>query len=264
MKQLKKIIKANRYIADKIQYPPDTGLVLGSGLSGFTALMNNKIAFPYKDIPGYPVSRVEGHPGNFVFGSIGNHNVAALQGRKHLYEGEGWESVTFGIRILEQLGCRNVILTCSAGGIDPEFKVGDLMIITDILDLQFAAPSPGLDTKLNKPALFHPELVKLALNTAKKMNFGIQKGTLVAVPGPMYETPAEIHFLRKIGMQAISMSIAAETQLAVNLNLNVLGLAFITNVHGKGIPNHQDVLKTAVEGGTVLSKFLTSVIKDLN
>lgn len=233
---------------------PRIGLVLGSGLGAFAETMDDAAVIPYGRIPGWPVSTVEGHAGRLVLGSLAGVPLAIMQGRAHLYEGyEAWE-VTFPTRVLARAGCEALVVTNAAGGIDPEFEPGDLMIITDHLNLQGVNPCKGPDLSALGPRFFdmtrayHPDYVETARMAALEVGSRLREGVYAGLLGPSYETPAEIRMLRTLGADAVGMSTVPEVIAANHAGLRVAGISCITNMAAGVLDrplDHEEVMETA-------------------
>lgn len=233
---------------------PTVGLVLGSGLGAFADSLEDKIVIPYGTIDGMPVSAVAGHAGNLVQGRMGKLNVLAMQGRVHLYEGHSPEEVVFGARTMIALGAKTLIITNAAGGIREGFKVGDLMLLGDHLNLTGRSSLEGPNDETLGPRFvdmtvaYDKDLRALASSCAEELGFKLQQGTYAGLLGPTYETPAEIRMLRTIGADAVGMSTVLETIAARHMGARVLGMSCITNLAaglGDGLLHHGEVQDVA-------------------
>jgi len=234
-------------------FKPEIGLVLGSGL-GELADKVKGIRIPYCEIPGFENSTVKGHKGSLVFAKVNGKNCVFMQGRYHFYEGHALKKITFPIRILKHLGISKLILTNAAGGINLNFKSGDLMIISDHINFMGQNPLIGKnDDKIgprfpDMSEIYNSELREIALEEAKKLNIDIKQGVYCATTGPSYETPAEIKMLRIIGADACGMSTVPEAIVANHAGVKVLGISCITNM-AAGIDkkklSHEEVVQTA-------------------
>ena len=233
---------------------PGTAVVLGSGLGGFASTLERATTIPYADIPEWPASAVVGHEGRLVVGEAGGRFVAALAGRSHFYEGHDLRTVTFPTRVLASVGVKTLILTNAAGGINPGFAPGDLMVIDDHINLLGTSPLIGPNEErfgVRFPDLTHvysPRLCKLADETAAALGQTLRHGVYVACHGPSYETPAEVRYLRTIGADAVGMSTVPEAIVARHMGVEVLGISCITNFAAGVRPqplNHDEVLETA-------------------
>ncbi|MGD0989828.1 MAG: purine-nucleoside phosphorylase [Candidatus Sulfotelmatobacter sp.] len=240
---------------------PRIGLVLGSGLGAFADSLTDSTHIPYAEIPAFPRSTAIGHAGQMVIGKAGDVPVAVMQGRVHLYEGYSAQQVAFPIRVLGRMGIRAVILTNAAGGINLNYQQGALVLIRDHINLQGANPLIGANDDrfgLRFPDMTHAyarEYRTAAKEEASKLGIPLQEGVYAALPGPSYETPAEINYLRTIGADLVGMSTVAEVIAARHMQINVLAISCVTNM-AAGILDqpltHQEVMET---GERVRSSF---------
>ena len=218
---------------------PEVGIVLGSGLGRLADHIRDAKVFPYKDIPGFSASTAIGHKGNLIVGSLGGKTVAALQGRFHFYEGHGMHKVVFPIRVLKLLGMRWLFVSNAAGGTHPDFKVGDIMIIRDHINL---LPNPLIGPNLEEfgprfPDMtrpYDPDLIRRAEAIAEQEGIPLQKGVYLSCTGPCYETPAEYGYFRHIGADAVGMSTTSEVIVARHSGIPVFGVSVITDVAPTG------------------------------
>jgi purine-nucleoside phosphorylase len=214
---------------------PDVAIVLGSGLGAFAASLADATRVPYSQIPGMPEPAVAGHAGNLCFGRIGNARVACLSGRVHLYEGHAIEKVVFGVRLLAALGCRGALLTNAAGGIAEALAPGDLMLITDHINLTGRNPLVGPNDPrgprfLDLTHAYSPEYLRAARNAARTSGTELREGVYAAMLGPSYETPAEIRMLATLGASAVGMSTVPEVIALRHAGLHVGAVSCITNL----------------------------------
>lgn len=243
------------------------GIVLGSGLGDFAKSLTDQIVVDIKTLEGYPAATVAGHSGKIIFGKSGSVSIVAFQGRIHHYEGRHIKLTTLPIWIMKQLGVEQLILTNAAGGLNPNFNVGDLMVIVDHINLLWKNPLIGKsDPKIgprfpDMSEAYNKRLTETAFTAAKELGLTLQKGIYCAVTGPSYETPAEIKMFQKIGADAVGMSTVGENIQAVQLGLKVLGISCITNM-AAGITgeklSHEEV---TVAGNMVKEKFANLVHK---
>jgi purine-nucleoside phosphorylase len=233
---------------------PRVAIVLGSGLGDFAHSLADAVTIPYAELPHWPVSRVIGHDGKLVVGTIRGRTIAALAGRCHAYEGHDMATVTFAIRVLALLGVTTVILTNAAGGVNTGFSQGALMVIDDHINLMAANPLVGLNDERFGPRfpdmteVYSPRLRAIADRAGKAIDLLLPHGVYVGLLGPSYETPAEIRFLRTIGADAVGMSTVPEAIVARHMRIDVLGISCITNMAAGVLPhplNHDDVMDTA-------------------
>ncbi|MEK6646429.1 MAG: purine-nucleoside phosphorylase [Candidatus Firestonebacteria bacterium] len=223
-------------INNKVKVKPDIAIILGTGLGALANEIKNKVSIPYGEIPHFPISTVETHAGKLVFGKIGDKKVVAMQGRFHIYEGYDMKQITFPVRVMRALGTKYLIVSNAAGGLNPQYTPGDLMIISDHISLlMWDNPLIGHnDEKLGPryPDMCEPyskELLKLAEKIAIENKIKYHKGVYVGVTGPSLETAAEYRFLRLIGADAVGMSTVPEVVVAVHCGLKVLGISVITD-----------------------------------
>jgi purine-nucleoside phosphorylase len=233
---------------------PTVGLILGSGLGPFADTFADRVAIPFGEIPGFAPSTVVGHAGNLVYGKKGALEVLAMQGRIHFYEGHDIGRVAFPARVLVAAGCARLILTNAAGGIDPTMRPGEIVIIRDHLNLMPASPLRGPNADDVGPRfpdmteVYARELRAIAQRAGAEMGVSLREGIYAALPGPSYETPAEIRMLRTIGAELVGMSTVPEALAAVHMGAKVLGLSCVTNlaagVTGEKL-SHDEVTETA-------------------
>ncbi len=257
---------AAAFIKSKGGVDPEIGLILGSGLGVLADLLEEPLSIPYSDIPHFPVSTVEGHEGELLLGTIKGRSVVLMKGRFHMYEGYGPELTAFPVRVMKQLGVKSLLVTNAAGGVNTEFKPGDLMLITDHLNMTGRNPLIGPnDSALgvrfpDMSEAYSRRLRTLALDTAKTQGISLQQGVYAGLLGPTYETPAEIVMLRTLGADAVGMSTVSEVIVARHSGLEVLGISCITNM-AAGILDqplsHDEVMETAE---MVREKFLGLVM----
>lgn len=260
---LNKIKEAKEYL---LQYTSqcEVGIVLGSGLSNFVDNLEVETTIPYGQIPHFPQSTVKGHKGMLVFGTIGGKRVVCMQGRFHYYEGYTMQEVTFPIRVMKAIGIHTLIVTNAAGGVNPDFKVGDIMLIKDHIN-QMPNPLIGknfeeLGTRFpSMSTIYNQDLREKAKIIGREENISLQEGVYLATTGPSFETPAEYKFFRTIGADAIGMSTVPEVIVASHSNLNVLGMSVISNVFN---PNavaectHEEVLEGVNKAGDKMSRIV--------
>jgi purine-nucleoside phosphorylase len=248
------------------------GVVLGSGLGAFADTLEDAASTPYSEIPGWPLSTAMGHAGKLVTGRIAASEAIVLAGRAHLYEGYSAAQVTFGIRELARRGVRSVILTNAAGGIDLEYRPGDLVLISDHINLLGQNPLTGPNDDSLGPRFpdmseaYSREYREIAKRAGTELGVALREGIYAAVPGPSYETPAEIRYLRTIGADLVGMSTVPETIAANHLGMKVLAISVVTNM-AAGILNqklhHSEVIETGERVKDTLVKLLRAVIPQL-
>ncbi|MHB9095596.1 MAG: purine-nucleoside phosphorylase [Eubacteriales bacterium] len=260
-----KIMEAVDFIRQEAPLRPEVGVVLGSGLGILATEVENRKMISYSNIPHFPVSTVEGHEGHLVLGKLAGKQVVLMQGRFHFYEGYSMEQVVFPIRVMHKLGVGVLIVTNAAGGINQAFRPGDMMIITDHINLMGTNPliGPNYDEIgarfPDMSEAYDRELGGIAEQVAKRERLSYQKGVYVSLTGPSYETPSEIKFLRIIGGDAAGMSTVPEVIVANHAGMRVLGISCVTNMAAGVLPkklNHAEVMETA---NTVRDQFITLV-----
>ena len=245
---------AAAFISSKSSLKPEIALVLGSGLGAFADEFSQATKIPYTQVPHFPRSTAIGHAGNLVIGNVGAIPVAGMQGRVHLYEGYSVKDVSFPIRAFARMGVKAVILTNAAGGIKREFTQGTLVIIKDHINLQGANPLCGPNDERfgvrfpDMTAAYDRRFREMAVGEGNRMGIGMYEGVYAALPGPNYETPAEIRYLRAIGADLVGMSTVPEVIAARHSGIRVLGISCVTNA-AAGILDqpldHKEVLETA-------------------
>lgn len=270
---MERIEKARDYIASRSSVKPQVAVILGSGLGRLAGELDAAAVIPYGEIPGFPESTVAGHAGRLVLGMLENKNVVMMQGRFHYYEGHPMSKIVFPIRVLSALGVRVLIVTNSAGGLNPGFEPGDVMLITDHINVMGtnALIGPNEDEIGPRfPDMTHTyvqDLQELAKHMANKMGIPLRQGVYAAVSGPTYETRAERRYLRIIGGDAVGMSTVPEVTAANHAGLRVLGLSAITNKATGDVDqepdSHEDVLAMAQVAGKKLVQLVRGVVRSL-
>jgi purine-nucleoside phosphorylase len=268
--QMEKIIAARDYIQARTQIRPQIAVILGSGLGALADDVQVDAVFPYSEIPGFPVSTVAGHAGRLVLGTLAGKKVVVMQGRFHYYEGYPMSLIVFPVRVMHALGINSLIVTNAAGGLNPDFDPGDVMLITDHINTMGANPLIGPnDDEIGPrfPDMTHtyaPDLRALALNVAKREEIPLRQGVYAATSGPNYETPAERRYLRIIGGDAVGMSTVPEVIAANHAGIRVLGMSAITNKATGGADqepdSHEQVLAMAQVAGEKLVRLVREVI----
>jgi len=268
---LEKINETTEFLKSEGIINPDAGIILGTGLGGLTAKIENKIEIDYKDIPNFPVSTVEGHAGKLIYGDFGKKKIVAMKGRFHFYEGYGAEQVALPIRVLKYLGIKFLFLSNAAGGVNPDFKIGDIMIITDHINL---LPNPliGPNDDRNGPRFpdmgeaYDKSLIEKALRIAKEHRIEVQKGVYIATSGPTFETPAEYKHFRIIGADAVGMSTTPEVIVARHMNIPCFALSIITDLGVEGkieYTTHESVQNEAAKSEALMTTIMTDLISTL-
>ena len=235
-------VETAEFIRSHIDKPPQIGLLSGTGLGESILPTDISASFNYREIPHFPVSTVTNHFGRLLIGSLQSRQVLALQGRFHLYEGYSPKEVAFPVRVMQELGIKILIISNAAGGINPEFKEGDIMLIADHINLTGSNPLVGPNEDswgIRFPDMvqaYDENLIKIAVNSALEVGLHIRKGIYAGLKGPSLETPAEIRFLRAIGADAVGLSTVMEVIAAIHAGMRVLGLSVITNINDPDTP----------------------------
>lgn len=257
------------FIRARTSYHPQVGIILGSGLGALAASVELATIIPYPEIPDWPVSTVIGHQGHLVIGQFEGKQVAVMQGRVHYYEGYSMNQVTLPVRVLQRLGIETLIVTNAAGSVNPNFSPGDLMLITDQINLVGMAGlnplrGPNIDelgTRFpDMSRAYDPGLIDIARKVASEEKLTLHEGVYICLAGPSFETPADLRFLRIIGADAVGMSTVPEVITARHGGTRVLGVSGISNkanLDGETITTHQEVL----EAGEKLAPILTTLIR---
>lgn len=244
-------------------------VVLGSGLGAFADDLQDAVAVPYEEIPGFASSTVAGHAGRLILGKVGSVPVVAMQGRLHYYEGYTFEEVTFPVRTFGVMGIQSLVLTNAAGGINVEFDPGSLMIISDHLNLMGVNPLRGFNDERFGPRfpdmseVYSREYQEIAVEEAHAMDLELRRGIYAVISGPSYETPAEVRMLRTLGADAVGMSTVPEAIVARHMGMKILGLSCITNLAAGMLDepiNHDDVMETGASVHTTFRELLRRVI----
>jgi len=268
---LAKINETAEFLRGKVSGEmPKTAIILGTGLGSLVDFIEDKQYIKYSDIPNFPVSTVEGHSGNLIFGTLGGKRVIAMQGRFHYYEGYDMKQVTFPVRVFNALGVDTLFVSNAAGGMNKEFKVGDVMIITDQINLFPENPLRGKNfNELGPrfPAMTEPynhRLIALADEIAAEKGIRVMHGVYVGTTGPTFETPAEYEYFRIIGGDAVGMSTVPEVIVARHGDMRVFGVSVITDLGGKDItevPSHEEVQLAAEKAQPNVVAIISELVK---
>ena len=264
---LKKIKESAEFLEKKTNCHPQVGIILGTGLGGLVNEIEIEHSISYEDIPNFPLSTVEGHSGRLIFGNLGGKQVVAMQGRFHFYEGYTMEKVTFPVRVMKLLGIQNLIVSNASGGVNPSYEVGDLMILSDHINL---IPNPLIGQNIaelgprfpDMSETYCPTLIEKAEAIAKANNLPVQKGVYIALTGPTLETPAEYKYMRIIGGDTVGMSTAPEVIVARHMGIPCFAMSVITDL---GVPGkikkvtHEEIQAVS----EVAEPKLTLIIKEL-
>ncbi len=259
------------FIKNNIHISPEVGIILGTGLGGLAREIEIERELSYKDIPHFPISTVEGHNGKLFFGRLGGKPVVAMQGRFHYYEGYPMQQIIFPVRVMKFLGIKYLFLSNASGGVNPDFEVGDLMIITDHINL---LPNPLIGSYYPEFGIrfpdmsntYSPALIHLAEEIARENKFSIEKGVYTATTGPTYETPAEYRYFRTIGSDAVGMSTVSETIAAHQMGIPCFAISIITDL---GVPGkiekitHEEVQRVAAWAEKKMTLIIKSMIEQL-
>lgn len=267
---LEKIKETAAFIKEKVGKMPEIAVILGSGLGNLADNMEVSSELDYHEIPNFPVSTVAGHAGRLIFGELGGKYIMAMKGRFHYYEGYDMKQVTFPVRVMKALGVKTLFVSNAAGGMNKEFRVGDVMVITDHINLFPENPLRGknydeLGTRF--PAMteaYKKYLIKYADEIAEANALRLMHGVYVGTPGPTFETPAEYEYFRVIGGDAVGMSTVPEVIVANHAGIGVFGLSVITDLGGKDIdyvPTHEEVQKAAETAAPVMVKLITEMLR---
>ena len=264
--------EALAFIRSKTTFQPEYVVILGTGLGQLVTQMNVVDSISYTDIPHFPVSTVESHAGRLLFGTLGGKNIVAMQGRFHFYEGYSMQQIVFPLRVLKLLGTHTVLISNAAGGMNPAHRRGDIMLITDHINLLGDNPLIGPnDDELGPrfPDMSQPyseKLIRIAQEVSKKEGLSMHQGVYVAVSGPNLETKAEYRFLRGIGADVVGMSTVPEVIAAVHMSMNVMGISVITD---ECFPDElkpvdlKDILEAAALAEPKMSKIIVGVLASL-
>ncbi len=274
MEDLKaKIAESAEFINRKSKIKPKIAIILGTGLGRLAEDIEEKEIIPYSEIPNFPVSTVQSHSGNLVLGKLGNKEVVAMQGRFHYYEGYSLKEVTFPVRVMKKLGADIIIISNAAGGMNRFFKRGDLMLITDHINLFGDNPLIGPNDEELGPRFpdmseaYNYKLIELAKKVALKEKIKLQEGVYAGLTGPTLETPAEYRFLINIGADAVGMSTVPEVIVANHIGMKVLGISCITDLAIDGVivkTSVEEILKAASDAEPIMTKLIEKVIKKID
>lgn len=264
---LQKIRETVEYIEMNTDVKPEVGLILGSGLGKLAEEIEIHNVLSYENIPHFPVSTVEGHSGRLIFGTLSGKKVLAMQGRFHYYEGYNMTEVTYPVRVMKYLGIKMLFVSNAAGGMNPSFRVGDIMAISDHINLM---PNPLIGkhypefgarfVDMSEP--YSRKFLKMAQSIADRLHINLHRGVYVATTGPTYETPHEYNYMQSIGGDAVGMSTVPEVIVARQMGIPVFAISVITDLGGKNIAfevSHEEVLNAA----SVAQPKMTAIVKTL-
>ena len=264
---LEKIQETADFLKSKMHTHPETAIILGTGLGSLVNEITDKYEIGYETIPNFPVSTVEGHSGKLIFGKLGNKDIMAMQGRFHFYEGYSMKEVTFPIRVMRELGIKTLFVSNAAGGMNPAFEIGDLMIITDHINFFPEHPLRGKNIPYgprfpDMSEAYNQALIRKADEIACEKGIKVQHGIYIGTQGPTYETPAEYKMFRILGADAVGMSTVPEVIVANHCGIQVFGISVITDlgVEGKIVEvTHEDVQKAA----DAAQPLMTTIMREL-
>lgn len=269
---LEKIKATSTYIQEQTGYEAEVGIILGTGLGGLAKEIDIEHSLNYADIPNFPVSTVEGHAGRLIFGHLGGKKIVAMQGRFHFYEGYSLQDVTFPVRVLRQLGVRKLIVSNASGGLNPDYNVGDIMMLTDHINMFPGNPLIGPNQEELGPRFpdmseaYNMHLRNLARKIALKNDISLEEGVYVGVAGPTFETPAEYKMFRVLGGDAVGMSTVPEVIVARHMDIDVFGISIVTD---SGVPgeiveiSHEEVQEVAMKAEPKLALLIRELIQQM-
>ena len=266
---LEKIQQTADFLRQRAGEMPKLAIILGTGLGNLVDHIDDKLYIPYSEIPNFPVSTVQGHSGNLIFGKMGGKPVIAMQGRFHYYEGYDMKTVTFPVRVFKALGVETLFVSNAAGGMNKEFRVGDVMIITDHINLFPENPLRGKNYEELGPRFpamteaYDRKLVALADSIGAEKGLRLMHGVYVGTTGPTFETPAESEYFRVIGGDAVGMSTVPEVIVAAHAGMRVFGISVITDLGGKDVtevPTHEEVQKAAVKAQPTVEAIVKEMV----
>ena len=263
-----KIQETASWLKARMTTSPKTAIVLGTGLGQLASEITDTYEFPYEEIPNFPVSTVEGHSGKLIFGKLGGVDIMAMKGRFHFYEGYSMKEVTFPVRVMYELGIKTLFVSNAAGGMNPQFKIGDLMIITDHINFFPEHPLRGKNfpTGPRFPDMHEPydhQLIDLATQIGKEKKIRLQYGVYVGVQGPTFETPAEYRMYRAMGGDTVGMSTVPEVIVAHHCGIRTFGISVVTDLGGFDVPvevSHEEVQEAADKTQPLMTEIMREMI----
>jgi purine-nucleoside phosphorylase len=268
---LAQIDEVTQSVRERISIQPVVGIILGSGLNALAESVQDAVYLPYSELPNFPVSTVHGHVGRFVIGNLEGKSIIVMQGRIHFYEGYSMGQITLPVRVMQRLGVSSLIVTNAAGGVHPDFVPGDVMLITDHINLVgMAGLNPLMGPNLDEIGPRFPDMsqpydhgyFELARKVAKDKSITLREGVYVSLSGPSFESPADLRFLRNAGADAVGMSTVPEVIVARHGNMRVLGLSGISNkanLDGSTITTHEEV----IEAGKIITPKIESIVRGI-
>lgn len=269
---LEKIQESAAYLNNRTNFNAEVGIILGTGLGGLVNEIEKEHEVPYEEIPNFPVSTVEGHSGKLIFGKLSGRPILAMQGRFHYYEGYTMKEVTFPVRVMKALGINDLVVSNASGGVNPDFEIGDVMIINDHINLFPSNPLLGKNYPELGPRFpdmseaYDKELIAKAKEIAAHNHIKVQEGIYAGLSGPCFETPAEYLYIRNVGADAVGMSTVPEVIAAKHGGMRCFAVSIITDL---GVPekivevNHQDVIEAASNAEPKMTLIMKELIKDI-
>ncbi len=269
---LEKIKATSSFIKEKSNFNPDIGIILGTGLGGLVKEIEIVKSIPYKDIPNFPVTTVQGHNGRMIFGKLGDKKILAMQGRFHFYEGYSMQEVTFSVRVMKLLGINNLIVSNASGGLNPDYRVGDIVVLKDHINMFPEHPLRGANMAELGPRfpdmsrVYDERLRNKARLAALEHNINLKEGVYVGVSGPTFETPAEYIMFRNLGADLVGMSTVPEVIVARQMDMKVFGISIVTD---SGVPgqivevSHEEVQQVAMKAEPKMTLVLKELIKNM-
>ncbi|WP_426094961.1 purine-nucleoside phosphorylase [Flavobacterium sp. DSR2-3-3] len=264
-----KVQQTVSYIKERIDFKPEYGVILGSGLGSFTDEMQVKFTLPYNEIPNFPVSTVQGHKGALVFGTIGEKKVVAMQGRFHYYEGYSMTEVTFPVRVMKFLGVEKLVVSNASGGVNPSYKVGSVVMITDHINMTPEHPLRGKNDErfgprfVNMSEPYSRKMIAKVTELAKELNIEVHEGIYLGLQGPTFETLAEYKMVKILGADCVGMSTVPEVIVARHMDLETFGISVITDMGNEesiGTISHDEVLEAAKEAEPKVRNLIRELI----
>ena len=264
-----KVQETVTYIKNKINFTPEFGVILGSGLGSFTQDLAIEFTLPYTEIPNFPVSTVEGHQGALVFGKIGDKNVVAMQGRFHYYEGYNMQEVTFPVRVMKFLGVEKLIVSNASGGVNPKYKVGSIVMLKDQINMMPEHPLRGKNDErfgprfVNMSEPFSKKMISKVREIAEKSGIEVHDGVYLGLQGPTFETLSEYRMVGKLGGDCVGMSTVPEVIVARHMNLETFGISVITDMGNEEsieTITHAEVLEAAKNAEPHVRKLIRELI----
>jgi len=265
-----KVQETVSYIKEKTNFTPEYGVILGSGLGSFTDDIDIQFTLPYNEIPNFPVSTVEGHKGALVFGTIGTKNVVAMQGRFHFYEGYDMKEVTFPVRVMKYLGVEKLVVSNASGGVNPNYEVGSIVILTDQINMLPEHPLRGKNDErfgprfVNMSEPFSRKMISKVKEIATDLNIKVQDGIYLGLQGPTFETLSEYRMVKILGADCVGMSTVPEVIVARHMDLETFGISVITDMGDEDNieeVNHEEVLKAAKKAEPQVRQLIKELIQ---